>query len=479
MNFNTISRFLINIICPDIEEQIKSAYNSPVAVSPLMENEGPSDNTNIFCSLKLRSVKNIYNIFLFGYGLDEFLKEKIVDHIKSKLYETKIILNTLFKSEFSIEIKSEDADSVIPKTNIRIDLSARIKNNDNYISILIPPEFFIFFSGKVKTLNVGLIEKEIADFFYNPINLFPDLKILLDSLNEPEIQKLFHYLQKKKLLTPYQILLMLSNFPQHSILITNNISSNIMNEVTGLRKNTIINKRDITGGIYSIEEAIYMSMRSREKFSFSQFMIKAQDFLILHLNALSIIKKGFIGWMEEINNSGQLFYILSITKEDDLVKIISENPGYYYNLFSKYHPSKRLDDLFSQLNKRIVSVPERLESQNLFISNYKKLKIKKLNMNYKNFPALLSKIDKNGTAFLLFGVGWFVLSTALKNINIKKVIYLIDKFPLGAKYLIIDVLQGVVNPNIIHDEMQINKARTVCVNEIQSLYEDGIINLWD
>jgi hypothetical protein len=78
--------------------------------------------------------------------------------------------------------------------------------------------------------------------------------------------------------------------------------------------------------------------------------------------------------------------------------------------------------------------------------------------------------------YLLFGVGWFTLSTALKNINRKNILYLIDKFPSGAKYLIIDVLEGIVNPNIIHDEMQIKKARTICVSEMLSLYEDGIIN---
>jgi hypothetical protein len=477
MIFNITSRLLINTVCPGLEELLKSISDSSVAISPLMENEGQSDYENIFCSVELSSGIKLLNIYFLSYGLNEEQKVKIIKHLNNKLYEIKFSLNTLFKSDFKLEIKKNTHDNLITKATARIDLSVSVGDKDNFISILLPLEFLRFFSGKIINLNAELIEKEIIEFLGNPINIFPDLKILLDSINESEIQKLFYYLQKKKLLTPYQISIMFSSFPQHSILIKNNLSSNIMNEVNEIRNNIRINKRDVTGGIYSIEEAIYMSMKGKEKFSFSSFMGKTQEFLKTYLNIQSIIKKGFIGWIEEMNSAGQLFYVLSITNDTDLLKIISDKPEFYHNLFLKYLPKKRLDDLFSLLRDKKISLPDRLESQNLFISNFKKLKIKKMNMNYENFPALLSKIDKDETAYLLFGAGWFVLSTALKNINMKKVMYLIDRFPLGAKYLIIDVLQGIVNPNVLHDEMQIKKARTICVNEIMSLYEDGIINI--
>jgi hypothetical protein len=74
-------------------------------------------------------------------------------------------------------------------------------------------------------------------------------------------------------------------------------------------------------------------------------------------------------------------------------------------------------------------------------------------------------------------VGWFTLSTAMKGIQKKIVSSVLRHLPFSAGILIEDVLKGVVNPNILHDEMQINKARMVCVDSIVRLYFDALINI--
>ena len=61
-----------------------------------------------------------------------------------------------------------------------------------------------------------------------------------------------------------------------------------------------------------------------------------------------------------------------------------------------------------------------------------------------------------------------ILSTALKNTRIDLVKIVTDPLPTPARYLIEDVLRGVINPNILHDELQINDARTQCVRSILS-----------
>ena len=40
-----------------------------------------------------------------------------------------------------------------------------------------------------------------------------------------------------------------------------------------------------------------------------------------------------------------------------------------------------------------------------------------------------------------------------------------------------DVIKGVVNPNILHDEMQINRAKKICADAVIQLYDDGLIEL--
>lgn len=78
---------------------------------------------------------------------------------------------------------------------------------------------------------------------------------------------------------------------------------------------------------------------------------------------------------------------------------------------------------------------------------------------------------------LLLSAGWFILSTALKGVAGKIQRRVLKGLPRSASVLIEDVLKGVVNPNILHDEMQIHKAQQTCVRLILQLFDEGIINL--
>ncbi|MFH0975579.1 MAG: hypothetical protein V1874_07320 [Spirochaetota bacterium] len=475
---NLAARLIINLLIPDLETFLKSHFmSSHYSVSSFMEHENTYFNYDMLCALQITKSNTQINVELFCSDPNEERKEKITKHYNDNLYNLKVILNFIFKTEFQIILKKTISNVQNSEKKIRLDISFKAEDDDLFLSLIIPFEFIRLFSKKINSFNAEFFEELILNYFLNPVNYFPNLELIFNTLNEAEIQKLLYHLQKKNLLTQYQISLILLSFPQHTLLIKKNLSLNTVKDVERIMRNLSVNKRDLAGGIYSIEESIFILMKNNDNFAFSVFMLNMQKWLRIFQNSRLVLKRTFIKWIEEIDSSGELYNTISYSRDSEIAKCISDNPDIYHSFFSKHLSGKRLEEIISIIKKKNFSVFERIESQADFISKYKKLKIQKMKMSHEAFPVILRKLDKNELIYLLFGVGWFIMSTALKNMNKNKILSLIENLPLGAKYLIIDVLQGIVNPNIIHDEIQINKARSVCVNELISLYQDGIIDL--
>ncbi len=478
MVLNLPSRIITSILLPDLETYLTKNFNfSDYAVSPLTEHDDKYFDYEYLYGLKLQILRKTIYIHLYSEGPAEETKEKIIRFMSEKLYYIKIILNFIFRHNLKVDLIKKTSSKFTLKGLNRIDLSFTGANTNFYFTLLLPQDFLNLFPDKNENTNRESTENKIITFFTNPINLLPDLSIILNSLNETEIQRLFYHLQNKNLLSPYQISIVLLSFPQYNDLIRNNLSKNIAKDVNTIIRKTNFNKRDLIGGIYSIEEAVYQLMKRNEDFYYSKFISQIMGKIKMIQNARTLTSKNFYNWIKEIKKTGQLYQTISITKEEEITNAISGESDLYFNIFSSAISKKKLKDIFSKTNTEDVSVFKRMEAQVKFISNFKKLKIKKLNLGHENFPALLTKIEKEEISYLLLGVGWYVLSTAFKGMNKNKIISKIDKIPLGAKYLIVDVLQGIINPNIIHDEIQINKARKTCVDELSSLYEDGLINL--
>lgn len=132
----------------------------------------------------------------------------------------------------------------------------------------------------------------------------------------------------------------------------------------------------------------------------------------------------------------------------------------------------------SALLENNITKNEIVTSQVSFITGYRKLKMERTGSGHESFEyLLLSFIDPGDYRYLLIEAGWFNLSTALKGVKKKIVLKILDVITIPASYLVEDVLNGIINTNIIHDEIQINRARGQCVRCIISLYEDGVIKL--
>jgi hypothetical protein len=141
-------------------------------------------------------------------------------------------------------------------------------------------------------------------------------------------------------------------------------------------------------------------------------------------------------------------------------------------------PPARIDEILSRCGSIESSSYDRLRARSSLISVFRKILIQRRRITHQSFEFLLMSIERpEDYNRLLLEIGWFVLSTACKELKKNILSKTIDCLYAPARCLIEDVLSGVVNPNIMHDEMQVNKARTLSVNAILSLYESGAIAL--
>jgi hypothetical protein len=101
-----------------------------------------------------------------------------------------------------------------------------------------------------------------------------------------------------------------------------------------------------------------------------------------------------------------------------------------------------------------------------------------LRYNDKDFSFILASIDNIADfEIIVRNTGWFILSTALKQCSRKMVDHVLSGVNYPARELIKGVISGTINPDIIHDEIQVNRARNESVRVMMELYEDGIIGI--
>ncbi|MCU0822742.1 MAG: hypothetical protein MUC95_09790 [Spirochaetes bacterium] len=494
MILNLPSKIIVNILMPELEIDLKNNFNTTFfSVSPFMPCEGDLSRSQGYFGYKITTGKKEIIVDIYYDSFRDDQTELFSTCLDNGMYNVQMILSLLCKKNIRVNSVSEKPSlEENRETKKRIDISfSDPSGGDIYIiSIIVPDEFFKFILRKKEIIgDTELLEESILDFFINPFNFFPVLKVLLDSLGDLELQKLLYKLQSSNLLTTYQICLLVRSFPEHSLRIKDNISRNRISDVSSMLAKLIgaekITKRDILEGMYSIEEAIFMLIKSDTDTGFFRIISGIYADLVKFLNLRKILKMDFITLVKDINESGLLNELLSSMNEIDIAKAISDRAVFYYEMFIDIVEEKKIKSIRELVETGNFTYSEKIWGQYQLIRNYRRLKIKRLDPGPEKFKILLTRMTGTKSAMhLLSGVGWYTLATAFKTgrqlnqAEKKKIISMFDDVPAGAKYLILDVLDSTVNPNIIHDEMQINRARTLCVKEIAALYEDGIINIF-
>ena len=481
MIFNLSSKIIKNILLYDIEllfHQI--APEIPVAISPI-----------ILCEAQEETA---HHIFIIETALKKIQIIIITEHFLPKENEalhlfllnindiSQSILQFLLKKPFHFSYHYREEKEIVDISSThQFFISVNDNDIDKNIRCICPNDFFRLFSKKItKESSPDIIEDEILHYFKNPLWVLPDLKTIILTMNEIELGILFNDLKKKNLLTTYQIYLIIQAYPEVSLKIKQIISKNTAKDVLNLKKQLVdskIKRRDLVGGIYSLEESVYFLIKSGSDFHYSRLLSYLQKIVISAINSELLLKKSFDTWVNEMVTKNLLYK--TITKSSDIItaKSISRNSDHYISIIEPYISKKKLLDITDLINSNI-SYEELLNAQLNIIQIYRKLLLQELHVSYKSYEYLLNRFSKKTDYInLLLSVGWFTLSTSLKNVKKKYIKNILVNIPDAPRLLIEDVLKGVVNPNILHDELQISKTKQICVNAIMELYEEGLINL--
>jgi hypothetical protein len=479
MLYNHASAILINLLFFNIDHYLRKITGTDnIAVSPLMDCFSRfMQVTSCFC-VRTLTKEIVIPIAINNFSVNEIIlvKQSLADMI----HDSTIALNVICKKNFSISFEHDFNKTINTDQFKEIVISVIDPDNEKNIHVLLPFYFFRLFSNSITEYSTSqAIEDAILRFFINPRWMLPDISYLCNTLSATELMKLINYLQKNNLLTPYQIFLLINAYPELSVTIKSNLSQNTINDVIQYNKDKQlkITKRDIAGGIYSMEESLLMITREGIDVSYSRLLRHIQHIVQLSLTSNLLLKNDFSAWMAEIQSHDLLYATVSTTEDALIAAAISRDSESYLPLLRKFVTERKIDDIRELVNPAI-SYDEIMKARIAIILNYRKLRIKRIPLHPDRFEYLLTVFSNpDDYQYLLFYAGWFTLSSALKGLRKNIISSVVNHIPYRARVLIEDVLKGIVNPNILQDEMQINKARLRCESIILQLYHDGLINL--
>ncbi|MFC1669604.1 hypothetical protein ACFL20_04375 [Spirochaetota bacterium] len=483
MTFNLAPRIIVNILFYNLfESYIKILDYNSIAISPISECAIKTLHANHVINMQTL-IKN-FNILIepenITTGEDNFLSELLSKTSVNVQGHLQILLRKNLKIKYNKNSLNVKIDKNYKKIVIAL-TNTKNRGGEKFITLYLPTEFFRFFSKKIDdNFSTESIGKEVLNFFINPKWILPNLKSILISLNNIELNKLINQLQKNNLLTIYQIYLIIQAFPELSIKLKRVLSKNTISDVMDMKKNEVnlkLEKRDIAGGVYSVEEAIHFLIKAQADFNYSKFLNNIQKIVKIVINMDIILRKNFDDWIDEITGNDLLYKTITVTKDNIVAGAISKESEKYFKKFKNHISKRKIQDIKSMINNDL-SYNEIMISKMKLILNYRKLRMKKQTPGIPSLEYLLIHFTRESDYnFLLQSVGWFTLSTALKGvkrINVKKIL---ENLPGSCALLMEDVIKGIVNPNILHDEMQISKAKKICADSIIQLYDDGIIEL--
>lgn len=480
MLYNYASIIIINLLFKNIEYHLKKITSArSIAYSPLMDCSLPSTQTHMSITLYTHTKKNSIHLAFTNFSYEE--KSEVSAYFKKIIHDINITINVIFKKSISLrlELDHNKIDSMSDYKEINI--SAVNSDFEKLIQIFFPLFFLKLFSTTItNTTSAESIEHKIVQFFRNPAWMLPDIAQFLNVLSKAELSILINNLQKKGLLTPYQIFLIITAYPELSGLIKAVLSKNYINDVILFNKQARtlkIQKRDIAGGIYSVQESILMLMKQGIDLHYSIVLKHMQTIIQMSLNIDLVLKQRFVSWLSEIESQGLLHETISITNDIAVAYALSRETDECLSIIQKNITVRKMNSL-RPLIKRGATVEDIVKARIEFITHYRKLKVGRFDVHPDRFSFVLTSFIHPGDyTYLLLTVGWFILSTALKGIHKKAIIPVLNNIPPFASMLIEDVVKGVVNPNILHDEMQVKKARMQCMKAIFQLYTDGLIDL--
>jgi hypothetical protein len=476
MIINLASHIITDILLSDFHEELKRT-SELFAVSPIEDMKSFMPGWCHSLKVCVMSKEGLIIIYIRPSPLCD---DTTIGYCLSNTAYLQNMLQLIFKKSITIQYEYsyiENPNDDIYKV-ITISLDA---NNQRSFTLYIPISFLRLISRSIDTKStVDFIEMEIIQFFKNPLWLLPDLKLLIGMLSDYELSTLFHDLQNLNLITPYQLTLLLYAYPEMSFRLKTALSKYTINEVIESKKNLrsgSVLKRDIAGGVYAMEESIYFLLTRYHHFWFSSILHNIQKringFIITELLEI----KDFNTWFAEMYNSGFLYTTLSMLNEITIAQAISADTDTFISIISAVVSKQKVREILQSADPSTTS-DVRFKSRIEMIRAFRRIRMSKVSKSPDSLGCFLSRLHTpHDFNRLLLTVGWFLLSTSLKGLKYRTVQKVLSGVDFRPRLIIEDVLRGIVNPNILHDEIQIHKAQGICVKAIIQLYNDGIIDL--
>ncbi len=370
-----------------------------------------------------------------------------------------------------------------PKKHIDFVLSRVVDRQDDEraVELYVPLDFFSRLVGISLEADADAVEQRLAVFLRDGLALFPDISLLLELLSEVQLQRLISQLRINKMLTVYQLSLLCLAFPQYAIKIKHALSKNTIKEVSDMmrriRSDPTFGERDLAIGVYSVEDAIYRLISAGGEVKYSWYLRELQKFVSEIQMREIFLAKSFPEWIEVIERDGLLYQVLIQIQDAMIARAFHNERELFERTCEKIFTQRKLEDI-QCLRVNDIALNDVVQARSKIVSAYRSMCVKRRNWGAESFEYVIRGMN-DAVSFrrLLLETGWFTLSTALKNMRSEIIAPVLAELPKPARYLIEDVLCGVLNPNILHDELQIQEARAKCVRKALDLYEKGLIRL--
>ena len=308
--------------------------------------------------------------------------------------------------------------------------------------------------------------------------MWPSFETVVESLPVAKLADLFNQMIQRKDITSYQTGAAIILYPHLKEKIFLSLSKNIQKDLeftlSRYKGTNRITKMDGICAVYTVEEGLKkLFLEGKGKYIDDLGYISE---IFIKINRYRIIQKR--DFMERINQLEQNRFmekIIPLCSETVLRRAFSGR-DLRENILRKYITEKRVEEIFDIEEE--ISLEQKIEAEIEFIKVSRKIFIMSGKKGHESFSYLIASINsKNDFYILLSETGWYTLSSALKGADIKIVKKVTDNLPLVPSAIIKDILKGKLNPDIIHDEKQILRARKKSVDKILSLYCDCLIDL--
>lgn len=377
--------------------------------------------------------------------------------------------------EISLTDKFESTDL---KNRYQFSIGLRKDEKEIILIIRIPGRFFNILIPPLDTsYKREDIDEQLTAFFKKPDITCPSVKHLISILDSTELSGLLDLLKRNNLLSDYQLVLLINGYPEYSLKIKNALSKNRQESLREELKKYKgkVTKEDISCGIYSVEESISQILKKEKNYITDHFKVLSS--LIKKITDYELyMRKEWPDWITEMDQKKLLYKTLIRCSDEQLKSAFADYSDNRYPFFKRDFPSSKINELFSGTTNRFpLSLSE---ARSAIIKSYRKLSAVESSYDHGDFIFILSSVEKNRDfEIIVRNTGWYILSTALKQCNRKLVDRVLSGINHPASVLIKGVISGTINPDIIHDEIQVSRARNECVRVILELYEDGIIEM--